>query len=200
MSESSQRTCAACGQSFDQNDLVRLVLSPDNTVELDYYRRLGGRGAWLFPNRDCFIQAATGKGLARAFRQGGFRYDPERLFETLVRVNRNRLLETVHLARKAGGLIAGGNNLEAALKHEPVKLVLLVEDASDNTVDRFTAKAKARDIPLVRALTKSELGESLGREIQAVLGVTLDAFARRLKDEGAVYDAIWNRRACTRMR
>jgi predicted RNA-binding protein YlxR (DUF448 family) len=197
---SLQRTCAGCGEAFDRSQLVRLALSPDKTVVLDYLQRLPGRGAWLFPCRECFARAASGKGLSRAFKESGVRMDADSLFELLKDSNRRRFLETIHLARKAGVLIAGGNNLEAAMKHEPVRLVLITEDASDNTVDRFTSKAAARNIPVLRALTKSELGESLGRDIQAVLGVTMDAFAEKMQREGAVYDAVMNRTACKKMR
>ncbi|RJO66259.1 MAG: DUF448 domain-containing protein [Myxococcales bacterium] len=188
-----QRTCVGCGRIADQGRLVRLVLSPEGSVELDYGDRLGGRGAWLCPRRDCFELAKNGRGFARSFRARPRRYEPDRLWEILARVNRERLREAVRLAQKAGAIVHGANNVEAALNRPDLRLIFLAEDASANTVDAFRRAAAARGLAVAQALTMEELGAALGKESRAVLGVTHPAFSGRLVRECWIYASVENR-------
>jgi len=63
------RTCVGCRTARPQDELVRLVRTP-NGVRFDPRRRLPGRGAYLCPHRTC-LDAATRRGstgLRRALR------------------------------------------------------------------------------------------------------------------------------------
>lgn len=177
-----------------------MVLSPEGTVELDYGRKLPGRGAWLYPNRSCFDRAEEGRGFGRSFKNGKFRYESDRLWNNLIRTNKERLKSDIRLAKKASGVISGGNNVEVAMRHGQVRLLLLADDAADNTVRKFTNVAFAGSLPVVRALTCEELGHVLGKAPRAVVGVTHPAFEGRLKRNGAIYDAVMNRSKCQRKR
>lgn len=194
--KASRRTCVGCGRDFEQDRLVRFVLSPEATVELDYGRRLPGRGAYLFPNRTCFEKAAKGKGFDRAFKRSDYRFNPDVLWERLRRVNRERLMEGIRLAMKAGSVVSGGNNVEAGLKKKELLLLLMAEDVADNSLKRFGDSARFQGLPFVRALRREELGRVLGKDQRAVLAVTEAAFKRRLLRDGAIYDAIANRIEC----
>lgn len=189
----SQRVCCGCGQAREKTSLIRLVLGPDGEVALDYAARLDGRGAYLCPREACFLSPDAPRGLARSFKCKVPRFAPTVLFDLLKRINRTRLLEDVRLAQKAQALISGGNTIEMELGGGRIVLLLLSDDASDNTADRVQSWAKRLKTPLVQALTQDEIGHVLGKDPRAALAITADAFARKFIRDGAIYDAILNR-------
>ncbi len=189
----SQRTCVGCNRTADAAKMVRLVCSPEGTLELDLRRRLPGRGAWLCPSRDCFDAARNGRGFRRSLKMTTFTYDAEGLWNRLVRTNRERLMEDVRLALKAGAVVSGGNNVEIAFKRGNVCAVLVADDAAENSVQKFAQAAHAHGATVIRALTKDELGRVLGKEKRAAVAITHPAFAERLVRDVWFYGMIMNR-------
>ena len=64
-----ERTCVACQDGAERDDLVRLVVDPDGRLVVDYRARLPGRGVWVHPRRDCVATAAKQPGrVAHALR------------------------------------------------------------------------------------------------------------------------------------
>lgn len=65
-----QRTCIGCREVTGPDRLVRLTVVDDRgpVVVPDPRRRLGGRGAWLHPRRDCVDTAIRRRAFNRAFR------------------------------------------------------------------------------------------------------------------------------------
>lgn len=49
-----ERRCLGCGESFPKSSLIRVVRTPESTVELDTTGRRNGRGAYLCPKSKCF--------------------------------------------------------------------------------------------------------------------------------------------------
>ncbi len=49
-----QRTCVACRQVKDKQELVRLARTSDNLVEVDINERKSGRGAYLCRSKECW--------------------------------------------------------------------------------------------------------------------------------------------------
>lgn len=61
-----QRTCVACREQLAKRSLVRIVRTPEGTVEVDLTGKQNGRGAYLHDRRSCW-ERGLGKGLlARA--------------------------------------------------------------------------------------------------------------------------------------
>ena len=60
------RSCVACRTPRNKRHLVRLVRTPQGTVEVDITWRKPGRGAYLCPAQECFRLAATRKSLDHA--------------------------------------------------------------------------------------------------------------------------------------
>lgn len=60
------RSCVVCRTSREKRDLLRVVRTPDGTVQYDSSGRANGRGAYVCRDELC-INGASGKGtLARA--------------------------------------------------------------------------------------------------------------------------------------
>ncbi|MFC2034242.1 RNase P modulator RnpM [Chloroflexota bacterium] len=49
-----QRTCVACRKIRSKKDLVRLVRTSDNRVEIDESGKQPGRGVYLCPTQECW--------------------------------------------------------------------------------------------------------------------------------------------------
>ena len=69
---------------------------------------------------------------------------------------------------------------EKAVKSYGARLVIVGEDASDNTKKMFADMCKFYDVPMFIFGTKEELGHAMGKELRASLAVTDQGFAKSL--------------------
>lgn len=60
------RKCLGCNEMKPKKELIRAVKSPDGEISLDLTGKKSGRGAYICPNKDCFIKARKAKRLERA--------------------------------------------------------------------------------------------------------------------------------------
>jgi len=63
-----QRTCIACRQTRDKENLIRLVCSDGGIVEVDPSAKKPGRGAYLCLQKDCWEIGLKGNRLEHALR------------------------------------------------------------------------------------------------------------------------------------
>lgn len=97
----------------------------------------------------------------------------------------NNILSLIGLAKKAGRVEAGEEPVGAAARARDARLILLAEDAADNTVRRagHFAEAGACLLATIPAV-KDDLGRAVGRTSCAMIAVTdigfADAIAKKL--------------------
>jgi predicted RNA-binding protein YlxR (DUF448 family) len=60
-----QRTCIACGEKDAKRDYVRIVRTPEGTVEIDTTGKRNGRGAYLCRTRRCWERALETRAIER---------------------------------------------------------------------------------------------------------------------------------------
>jgi len=60
------RTCVGCRETKPKKELIRIVRTPEATVEVDVTGKKSGRGAYLCPSKECLQKAIRGKQLERA--------------------------------------------------------------------------------------------------------------------------------------
>ena len=58
-----ERRCIGCGQRFEKRDLIRVVRTPEGTIELDFVGKKSGRGAYICPKAVCLRKARKAKRL-----------------------------------------------------------------------------------------------------------------------------------------
>jgi len=63
-----QRTCIGCRTASAKREFVRVVRSPEGTVQVDAGGKRAGRGAYLCAQRSCWEEALKKDRLARALR------------------------------------------------------------------------------------------------------------------------------------
>jgi len=60
------RMCIGCQEMKPKRELIRVVRTPQETVEIDPTGKKSGRGAYICPNPDCLQKAIKGKRLERS--------------------------------------------------------------------------------------------------------------------------------------
>lgn len=63
-----QRMCVGCQEMKPKRQLIRLVRTPDDIIEIDLTGKRSGRGAYICPGEDCFKKAVKGKKLEKALK------------------------------------------------------------------------------------------------------------------------------------
>ena len=91
---------------------------------------------------------------------------------------------------RAGRVVSGEDAVESAARRGKVQLLIVAEDASENTRRKFSALARSYRIPEVISGKKELLGQAIGRAPRAVVGVTDRGFARMLSEsvQGSVQE------------
>lgn len=62
------RQCIGCGQPKDKKSMIRVIRTPEGTIELDVTGKKNGRGAYLCMSQECLEKAKKSKGLERSFK------------------------------------------------------------------------------------------------------------------------------------
>lgn len=84
------------------------------------------------------------------------------------------------LATRAGAVASGEFMTEKAVKGGKAWLVIVGEDASDNTKKMFCNMCEFYHVPVYVYGAKEELGHAIGKEMRASLAVTDAGFAKSL--------------------
>ncbi len=63
-----QRQCTGCGEMRDKGDLIRVIRTPEDKIEVDFTGKKNGRGAYLCNNPDCLAKARKKKSLERSLK------------------------------------------------------------------------------------------------------------------------------------
>lgn len=95
----------------------------------------------------------------------------------------NRLLHFIGIAYRAGTVKKGAFLTEKAIKEGSALLVILAEDASENTKDKFISQCKYYGVECFAAESKAMLGAvSGGGTNRSVLAMTDQGFAKRTEE------------------
>lgn len=81
------------------------------------------------------------------------------------------------LCQRAGQAASGEFAVEQALARRKTAILILAEDASANTQERFCGLAARSGVPCYRVGTRDELGSALGKEHRATVAVLSKDFA-----------------------
>lgn len=64
-----ERTCIACNEQKEKNNLLRIVKSKDGIIEVDESGKKSGRGAYICKSEECLDKAIKSKRLERIFEK-----------------------------------------------------------------------------------------------------------------------------------
>ena len=92
-------------------------------------------------------------------------------------VTDKKVLSMFGLAARAGRIASGEFQTETAVKAGTACLVVVAEDASDNTKKLFHDKCSFYKVPVITLGTKEELGHAIGKEMRASIAILDKGFA-----------------------
>lgn len=187
----AQRSCLGCRQVFDQDRLVRYVLSPEGEILVDYRHKLPGRGAYTCLDRSCIESAVKRRQFDRSFGGGLRKIEAEVLNEAVRQQISARILNLLGMARKSGNVISGGNQVMETLgSRSALALVLMASDISAAIGEKVAAKSSAAGVPCFRLFEKETLGRILGKGERSIVAFKQGLLAESVKIELSRYENI----------
>lgn len=93
-------------------------------------------------------------------------------------IKNDKVLSMVGLASRAGAVVSGEFSVEKAVKAGSGKLVIIAEDASDNTKKMFVDMCRFYHVPIRIFGTKDELGRWSGKAYRASICILDEGFAK----------------------
>jgi predicted RNA-binding protein YlxR (DUF448 family) len=177
--QTRERRCIVSGEVRSDARMVRFVVGPEGTVVPDVGAVLPGRGLWVKAERAALERAIAKNAFARAARESAVAGADlaERTERQLVK----RMLGDLGLARRAGQLVLGYDNVVRALEGKTPPAVLV--EASDGSAEgrrKLLSAARGLEPAVLDCLTSAELSLALGRENVVHAAVKSGRLAERL--------------------
>jgi predicted RNA-binding protein YlxR (DUF448 family) len=177
-----RRRCIATMESRLQSEMIRFVLSPSGEVTPDLVHRLPGRGAWVLSSRSALETAVKRNAFARAFK-GKAKASPQ-LADQVEGLLVKRLLDQLGLAKRAGDLILGFEQVREAIRAARPACLIEASDGAEDGREKVLAlllaahgpsrnrtsavgndeRSENLDLPpVIGCFSADELGMALGR-------------------------------------
>jgi ribosomal protein L7Ae-like RNA K-turn-binding protein len=93
---------------------------------------------------------------------------------------RDKVLSLISLATKAGRCASGEFLTESETKSGRAGLVVVAEDASENTKKKFRDMCEFYEVPIYFYKDKDTLGHAMGKEFRASLAILDEGFAKEI--------------------
>ena len=121
---------------------------------------LPGRGAWVLADRAAIVQAQKSGAFKRAFKgKGTIVGDLDEVVEARLK---DRAGAALGLARRAGAVRVGFDQVTSALRAKKVSMLVAASDASEGSFDKV--RRLAQHLSIVRSFSGDELSNVLGRD------------------------------------
>ena len=96
-------------------------------------------------------------------------------------MSQNKALSMIGLATKAGKVASGEFCTEKEVKSGRAYLVIVADDASDNTKKKFQNMCDFYQVPIYFYKDKDTLGHAMGKEFRASLVILDEGFAKGIR-------------------
>ena len=179
--EAGCRRCIASGESKPREALLRFVVGPNGALVPDLGEALPGRGLWVSAERAALAKACDRGLFARAARRP-IAVAPDLIDEVEGQLTA-RALDLLGLARRAGGLVTGFDQVRRMLAAG--RAAVLIEASDGARHGRARLGALARDIPVIAHFDGAALSRSVGRDNVVHAALAPGRLADRFVQESA---------------
>ena len=93
----------------------------------------------------------------------------------------NNVLGLIGLAMRAGKVSFGADSVEEECKKKKVKLLIIAQDASERTKNKFKNIGTQYNIPIILDSNIEELSKRIGKNNKAILGIKDSSFAESIQ-------------------
>ncbi len=83
----------------------------------------------------------------------------------------NNIIGIIGLAARARKISFGADSVEEDIKKRKVKLVIVAEDSSDRTKEKFKKICELNNIPIIIDGKIEELSKAIGKSNKAIIGI-----------------------------
>lgn len=158
------RRCALTHEVLPEAELIRFVADMDGNLFPDPAARAPGRGVWVRATRDAVDLAvrknAFGRSLKRAVTPASD------LSDLAAAALRKRCLDLISIAKKAGAIVTGNDQVAAFLRANEPAWRLEASDGSPDGRSKLNGLSLAwGGVPTVGCFSGAELGMALGRDV-----------------------------------
>lgn len=98
-------------------------------------------------------------------------------------IAKKKVFSYIGLATKSGKIASGEFSTEKAVKEGKAWLVIVAEDASNNTKKMFTNMCTYYQVPIYFFGEKTELGHAMGKEYRASIALTDQGLANAIEKQ-----------------
>lgn len=91
----------------------------------------------------------------------------------------NKIYNLIGLATRARKIVSGEELLDA-IRKKKVSLVIVAEDASENTKKRYSDKCSFYEIDLIYVESSIRLNQAIGKSNRMALGITDEGFKKSI--------------------
>jgi predicted RNA-binding protein YlxR (DUF448 family) len=182
-----------------EEKLIRFALAPDGQLVPDVAAKLPGRGAWVSASRELLEKACKKNAFAHALKAPVKVADnlADRTEAALAR----RCLDLLGMARRAGAIVFGATQVEAAIREKPLKMLIEAEDGAADGREKLMSLhigLWGAPPPAAGCFSATDLGMALGRDrvihaclLQERLGAIWAAEIGRLAGFRPIVPASW---------
>ncbi|MBB6452882.1 ribosomal protein L7Ae-like RNA K-turn-binding protein [Salirhabdus euzebyi] len=89
-------------------------------------------------------------------------------------------LNMIGLAFRAGKCTVGEESIVKDIKRQNIKLLIIANDASENTHKKLTDKSKHYNVPYVIGDNREVLSQAIGKVGRVAIGITDSGFAKKI--------------------
>lgn len=176
------RTCIGCGGKFPKEDVLRFVVDNDRRLLPDINRKLPGRGASACLESSCIKRAVQKKAFSKYLKNFGEEDTFEIIAEKIITMYSNYLYTIMRLGFGGQKIVTGLDNCSKRIKNRELFLCLLVNDISENSLQRIKPVADKFQVKVLFLDDKRIVAEKMHRPIRAVYGIVDRVFARKIED------------------
>jgi ribosomal protein L7Ae-like RNA K-turn-binding protein len=97
-------------------------------------------------------------------------------------MKQSRWMSLLGLANRARKVISGEELVIKEVRNGKAKIVILSQDASDNTRKKISDKCRYYNVPLVSVDDRYSLGQAIGKEARVVVALADNGFAKKLSE------------------
>ena len=86
-------------------------------------------------------------------------------------IDRKKQLNLLGLALRASFLIHGDESVEKAVKRKKVRCIIIANDISQATMERYQRFSQTYDVPLINRFNRLEISQAIGKS-RSICGIT----------------------------
>lgn len=103
---------------------------------------------------------------------------------------KDRILTLMGFAMRSRKILTGSNTCELYVKRGIIKLILIADDAVDNTKDYMTKLCEKNNVPYIVFMDRDTLSQAVGKSNRTVFGITDSNFADKILE---IYESMRTR-------